>query len=107
MESDMMRADRLPSMCDGVAGLSIFDDLRFVPSAVWAQESFALCIETCEFFGAGEISKVITALTIFSFVIDDLTLTPGPSPWKSEGCNFHLPYGIVALKVGGVVVRVP
>src|SRR5215208_7482642 len=95
MDLDMMRPNRLPAMCFRITRLAFFNDHRLIPAPIWAEKVFAYCVEACQFFRAGKISKVVTALTILGFVIDDLI------------DNFHLSNGIIALEVGSVVVRVP
>ena len=68
---------------------------RFVPAAVSAQKCLALRVEPRARLRAGKVREVIAPLAVFRLVIDNAVL------------HLHLAGIEVALKVGGVVLRVP
>ncbi len=95
LESDVVRARRLPAVGDRARGLAALDGDRPVPAPVGPQEGVALRVEAGEGLRAGEEGEVVAPLAILGLVVDDAVL------------DLHLPHGVVALEVGGVVLGVP
>ena len=82
-------------MRDGIEGFSALHRRRIVPTAAGSKERVALGVEPGEFLRAGKVGEMIAALAILSFVINDFVN------------NLDLVGAEVALKIGGVVLRVP
>src|SRR5450755_3614381 len=92
---DMMRADRRPAVRHGVAGFAALHNRRPIPSARGAQERFALRVEPGGLGRTGEPREVIAPLAIFGLMIDDVVF------------YLHLSNAEVALKISGIVLRIP
>jgi hypothetical protein len=95
LDVDLMGADGRPAVSDGARKLADLDGGRPVPSAIGTEEGVATGLKSGGLLRAGKVGEVVAAFAILGLVIDDAVL--------------HLDLaGIeVALKVGGVVLRVP
>ncbi len=90
-----MRTNRCPAMRHRVFRLALLDHARRISPTIGSQEFVAGGVETRQRRGAGKISKVIAAFTVFGLVVDHAVF------------NLNFPDAEVPLEVGHVVVGIP
>ncbi len=95
LQSHVVRTVRGPAVGDRATRVAALHRQRAVPAPVGAEEGVALGVEAGQLGGAGEEGKVVAPLSVLGPVVDDAAV------------HLHLTGREVALKVGGVILRVP
>ena len=95
VEPDVVRAAGRPAVGDRAGRGAPFHDHGPVKAAVRPEEGLTLRVEAGQRLGAGEIGEMVAALAVLGLVVDDAPL------------DLDLADVVIALEVGGVVLRVP